>query len=88
MELREKGILITNFIIHYLHYEEIYDYTLNEVLDRAFVLPSKIECNEGVVKVVQELIEKRGLEITVQDVTQKLQNVGLLNGGKKENAHN
>ena len=84
MTLNENAILISKFVSYYSSFKNcIQDYTLKEVLDRAFVLPiSKIECNEKVIKIVQDLIAKEGLEIKVKDVTKKLQRLACWVGGR------
>ena len=74
MTSNENAILISKFISYYSSFKNcIQDYTLKEVLDRAFVLPiSKIECDKRMIRIVQDLIERRGLELKVKDVTKKL----------------
>ena len=83
MTSNENAILISKFVSYYSSFKNcIQDYTLKEVLDRAFVLPiSKIECDDIMIRIVEDLIERRGLELKVKDVTKKLSKVGLLNGG-------
>ena len=90
MASNENAILISKFVSYYSSFKNcIQDYTLKEVLDRAFVLPiSKIECDEKMIRIVQDLIERRGLELKVKDVTKKLSKAGLLGEGGKANARN
>jgi len=86
MASNENAILISKFVSYYSSFKNcIQDYTLKEVLDRAFVLPPKIECNEKMIRIVQDLIERRGLKLKVKDVTKKLSKAGLLN--EDGNAH-
>ena len=74
MTSNENAILISKFVSYYSSFKNcIQDYTLKEVLDRAFVLPiSKIECDERMIRIVQDLIERRGLKLKVNDVMKKL----------------
>jgi len=90
MTSNENAILISKFVSYYSSFKNyIQDYTLKEVLNRAFVLPiSKIECDEKMIRIVQDLIERRGLELKVKDVTKKLSKAGLLGEGGKVNARN
>jgi len=81
-ELRKIAILIIKFITHYSDYKEIQDYTLKEVLERAFVVPQSIKYDEQIVMIVEKLIEEGGLEIKVKCVTKELSKAGLLIGGK------
>ena len=90
MTPNENAILISKFILYFSSFMNcIQDYTLKEVLDRAFVLPiSKIECDEKMIEIVQDLIERRGSELKVKDVTKILSKTGLLGEGGKANTHN
>jgi len=90
MTSNENAILISKFVSYYSSFKNcIQDYTLKEVLDRAFVLPiSKIECDEKMIRIVQDLIERRGLKSKVKDLTKKLSKAGLLGEGGKANARN
>ena len=86
MTSHEIAILVSKFISYFSIFQnDIQNYTLKEVLDRAFVLPiSKIECDEKMIRIVQDLIERRGLELKVKDVTKKLSKAGLLGRRKSE----
>jgi len=86
---REVAINITKFISYYsIYLNDLKDYTLKEILDRVFTLPSKIEYEEEMINVIEQLIRKEGLEITVQDITQELSKAGLLDEGGKRNVRN
>jgi len=78
IQLRENACLIGKFLVYYSNYQDIQSYTLNEILTRAFVLPSKVECEEEMINIIERLIRKEGLEITVQDITQELSKADLL----------
>ena len=84
MTSNENAILISKFVLYYSSFKNcIQDYTLKEVLDRVFVLPiSKIECDERMIRIVQDLIERKGLELKVKDVTKKLQRLACWVGGR------
>ena len=88
VQLRENASLIGKFLVYYSNYKDIQGYTLNEILTRAFVLPSGVECDKKIAKAIQDLIGKEGLEIKVKDVTKKLSKAGLLGEGGKANARN
>jgi len=82
VQLKENASLIGKFLVYYSNYKDIQDYTLNEILTRAFVLPSGVKCDKKISKEIRDLIAKEGLEIKVKDVTKKLQRLALL--GRRE----